>query len=272
MHAGNTAKFVGGGIYLEDSNFTASPGSSTLIEGNNSTQYGGGIFCSFSSAIVLAGAVIMRGNVAGHTGGGVLLQGLSEDYPTRLFTASGGTLTVEGNRAQHGGGLATTEFVVVDLVGAAFLGNAAEQSGYALAMKTRGSTIVLDEGALARNVAAWGGGAFVFGATLSLRGTAILDNSALLAGGAVAAYSAATVSLAASRLANNSAVPPGVDDARCKGRCGGWRTRPAASGGASQRRGKRRWTWAAVCGWSSTRPAAGAAGSSPAAALRCWVR
>jgi predicted outer membrane repeat protein len=170
---------------------------------------------------VLAGAAIIRGNVAGHSGGGVSLLGLSEDNPTRLFTAGGGTLTVEGNWAQSGGGIATWEFVAVDLVGAAFFGNAAEQNGGALAMSTGGSTIVLGGGVLARNVAGWGGGAFVFGATLSLRGTAILDNTALLAGGAVAAYSAATVSLAASRLANNSAAPPGGEVARCKGRCGG---------------------------------------------------
>ncbi len=139
VHAGNTANFLGGGIYLEDSVFSASPSSSTLIEGNNSTKFGGGIACRSiraefpSCAIDLAGSAIVRGNVAGDAGGGMILDGLLEDYPARLYVASGGTLTVEGNWAQYGGGLLADYLVAMDLVGTAlFSNNHADSMGGAL--------------------------------------------------------------------------------------------------------------------------------------------
>ncbi len=86
-----------------------------------------------SCAIVLAGAAIVRGNVAGDSGGGILLESRVEDYPARLYTASGGTLMVEGNWAQYAGGLLANDLVAVDLVGSVvFSNNHADYVGGAL--------------------------------------------------------------------------------------------------------------------------------------------
>jgi hypothetical protein len=86
-----------------------------------------------SCAIVLAGAAIVRGNVAGGSGGGMLLDSRVEDCPARLYTASGGTLTVEGNWALYGGGLLANDLVAVDLVGTVvFSNNHADEMGGAL--------------------------------------------------------------------------------------------------------------------------------------------
>ncbi len=63
----------------------------------------------------------------------MLLDSRVEDCPARLYTASGGTLTVEGNWALYGGGLLANDLVAVDLVGTVvFSNNHADEMGGAL--------------------------------------------------------------------------------------------------------------------------------------------
>ena len=174
--SGNTASGNGGGIYIDKQNVTLNPVAAVNITGNNAAN-GAGIYiagtegrkdASFGLRENCKGTVILSGNTASGNGGAVCIR-----YGS--FLQNSGNITITGNKAAYGGGVAVLEGdfqMSGGAIGSENGTNAASQSGGGVYVS--GGSVTLDGGTIAYNTARMQGG-----------GIAVKDGNVLMYDGSI---------------------------------------------------------------------------------------
>lgn len=160
--SGNIASGNGGGIYIDRQKVTLTPAGAVSVTGNNADN-GAGIFiagtagernASFTLAENCKGSIALTGNTATGHGGAICIQNGS-------FAQASDKITITGNKASYGGGVAVLEGDV----------------------NLSGGTIGSENGANAADKD--GGGVYVSGGTVTLDGGAVKYNTARINGGGI---------------------------------------------------------------------------------------
>ena len=226
---GNTAEKNGGGISGRDMILTGG-----LIEGNTATGtvywggWGGGIcvavgytveiidttisdnvavngggICASGATLVLEGSPVISGNHASVNGGGIISRVGSE------MSVQGCTIT--GNTAEkNGGGIRTEDASVSELRDCTISGNTATGTVYwggwgGGVSVWVGDQMEIFDSTISENVAVNGGGICASGATLTLEGSGIVDNTASVNGGGICSRVDSELGISGCAIARNTA-------------------------------------------------------------------
>ena len=161
------ACLYGGGIYCRESSPTI---MNCVITGNNSTENGGGIYCSKNSSPTITNCLI-SGNYGSHGGG------LATEYSAPLIT----NCTISGNAADdEGGGIYFSSDPYPTITNCVITGNTADRGGgiscYSTDPDITNCTIM-------KNIAAEGGGLSCYASDPIITNCTIKANSAYSGGG-----------------------------------------------------------------------------------------
>lgn len=202
---GNLANYQGGGICISEGTFDMYGG----VISDNFAQYGGGAFGGHSTAFNLSGDVIISGNTAGESGGGIYclvcnfaMSGgvISENFA--LYDGGGvyvaGSSNISGNAVisdntagKFGGGVYVTGSS--NISGNVIISsNTAGESGGG--MFIFGRDIFMTSGTISGNIAIHGGGIYNSSGQANISGGIISDNIAIYGGGIYNSYGAANMS------------------------------------------------------------------------------
>ena len=171
--AENKASASGGGVYIARA---VSVKSDVIIDGadiigNNSKQYGGGVYLYMNGNTLTMESGTIAENSAKSGGGGVLT------VREVSFTMNGGEIR-DNSTTSSGGGLYVSEDSTFVMNGGSFSGNYAEKNGGGI--RVRLATAKFNGGSVSYNTAKSAvGGVYFLGAKGSLAGTWITNNKCL---------------------------------------------------------------------------------------------
>jgi hypothetical protein len=195
---------VYGGAVGEGGTFTMEGGA---ITDNSAASGGGGVAAEGDTAIFIMKSGVISGNSTSRSGGGVAVS--SGDGGT--FTMKGGVIF--GNSAANGGGVRINENAIFTMTGGTISDNSAEGGDYAEGggVSVSKGIFIMQNGTITGNTVtsdefARGGGVFVGGegATFTMTGSTILENTAG-EGGGVLVGEGATFTMTDSTISENTA-------------------------------------------------------------------
>ncbi|THB75011.1 MAG: hypothetical protein D3926_21035 [Desulfobacteraceae bacterium] len=197
----------GGGIHIVETDTPTGRVTLTLVEirDNHSQASGGGIFLGSNTSLEAVN-VSIHGNTAADAGGGIAM----EDSATGVFHHT----EIHTNTARQGGGINALNSTVRLAYQTWVHDNQATGTpglGGGLALVNSQADIHL-ESTLFNNEAVYGGGAYLYGSTLTMEGrfSGINDNTVSESGGGIYAMSASTINLHnRSRVRYNDALEDG---------------------------------------------------------------
>lgn len=213
---GNAASENGGGIYIDKQNVTLNPVAAVNITGNSATN-GAGIYiagtenendASFGLDSKCKGTVMLSGNTASGKGGAVCIQ-----YGS--FLQNSDKISIVGNKASYGGGVAVLEGdfqMTGGAIGSVNGTNAASQSGGGVYVSS--GSVTLDGGTIAYNAAKMQGGGIAVedGNVLMYQGSITYNKTSGGAGGGIyvnADQKEAQVIILSGMISNNSSHTSG---------------------------------------------------------------
>ncbi|MCW2800829.1 MAG: hypothetical protein JWQ70_2301 [Aeromicrobium sp.] len=164
----------------------------TLRNGTNNSTFGGGLRVQTAGAVVTGTNVTISGNKSALGGGAAVYAGT-----TLNLTDS----TISGNSGATTGGGAIYNAGTTSLTNVAVTGNSGT-NGAGL-YNAPGGTLTATNGSISGNTASSVGGGMYVGATTTLTGVNVHDNTALYGGG-VAVGNAATLNVNNGAISNNS--------------------------------------------------------------------
>ncbi|KAJ4458298.1 hypothetical protein PAPYR_5975 [Paratrimastix pyriformis] len=178
---------AGGGLFAASTDFTmvrSYLGSNRLVCSGSPTAQGGALYLQyiFRTALLVDCTLVGSAPTAYDSGGCLFLSSASPEAMEDIQELDLRNVSFAGCKALNGGGLAADRGVSVRLEGCRFEGCTATETGGAVAMQGAltdvGSIFIGCNGA--RGGAIWGSEA-----TVALTGSQLLENSAVMAGGAI---------------------------------------------------------------------------------------
>ena len=223
--SGNESTYSGGGIYLSDT-ITALTG--VEVTGNQAIYSGGGIYTDYADTWL--SDVVISNNVAGYTGGGAAFSG-------EMAVADLTDVTLSDNQTGHCGGGLVYEYGAIGTVRDSFVTNNTSWWGAGICIESSSGALIervtftgnvadplsgygggilvknalpmeLIDVVFAENSSQHGGGACVYGCSVTFTGAVFSANSAN-EGGAILTRSGAQVSLYDSWITGNDATMRG---------------------------------------------------------------
>jgi predicted outer membrane repeat protein len=213
----STVTVTGSDVGAELRGFTiiGSTGTEFLVDANdpnsNIVTYGGGVYVSGGSVLVIEDCVVRDGNTNGN-GGGMRIVGASDvtlnnvDFIDNSTDDTGVGTTTTG----RGGGLSIAGASIVTLNGGSYSGNTANLSGGAISVSDTGSQLIVNGTNFMNNVSGNRGGAiFVLSCSVDIDGAIFTNNSGVI-GGALHFNSNGVGSIRNSTFTNNTGNQGGV--------------------------------------------------------------
>lgn len=195
----NTAKQKGGGVCINNGEFTMIDGKIGDKNTANTAQNGGGVYVNSGTFTMIGGTI--SGNIASSDGGAVYV------HTGQEFTMSGGKICGE-NTAQNGGGVYVNGGTFT-MTGGEITSNEA-QSTDGGGVYVIGGTFTMSKGTISKNKSQYGSGVYVKNSGMfTMTNGEITENEASKQGGGVYVYDATLEMSDTAKITGNKAADSG---------------------------------------------------------------
>ena len=190
----NSSGWGGGGIYCHDESNASIANCS--VENNTVTMYGGGIYCGLNTTANIQSTLVSGNSSTSEDGGGIWCSTSSD------ITVAG--CDIVDNTAQNDGGGISCKDSSPTIIGCNISSNSTVHDGGGIYCEGT-SNIVIEQSELLNNTAGWGGGLFAWTGSPTITNCTIEGNSVTQQGGGLYCRTGSSPSVSYTSISTNTA-------------------------------------------------------------------